>query len=67
MGGSHGYDPVHRSMHGLFVAAGPGLRVGARVPAFENVHLYEFLCTILDLTPAPNDGDRNATRTFFLD
>jgi hypothetical protein len=34
-GGAHGYDPRHRSMHGLFVAAGPRLRESMLVPAFE--------------------------------
>jgi len=64
-GGAHGYDPSHPSMHGLFVAAGPRLVSGARVPAFESVHLYEFLCAILGLRPASNDGDPAATRAFF--
>ena len=31
-GGAHGYDPRHKSMHGLFVAAGPGVREAAVVP-----------------------------------
>jgi len=62
--GNHGYDPRYRSMHGLFVAAGPGLRRGLVVPAFENIHIYDFLCELLGLTPAPNDGDLQATRQF---
>ncbi len=56
-GGAHGYDPTLKSMHGLFVAAGPRVREGLRVPAFENVHVYNFLCAVLGLKPAPNDGD----------
>ncbi len=56
-GGAHGYDPTLKSMHGLFVAAGPRIREGVRVPAFENVHVYNFLCALLGLTPSPNDGD----------
>ena len=31
--GSHGYDPALRSMHGLFAAAGPGIRDGLVVRA----------------------------------
>jgi hypothetical protein len=65
MGGAHGYDPVHRSMHGVFVAAGPALGRGLRVPAFESVDLYEFFCAVLGLTPAANDGHEEATRRFF--
>jgi predicted AlkP superfamily pyrophosphatase or phosphodiesterase len=63
-GGAHGYDPTLRSMHGLFVAAGPGVREGVRAPAFENIHVYNFLCALLELTPAPNDGDPSATDRF---
>ena len=60
-GGAHGYDPTLKSMHGLFVAAGPRVREGVRAPAFENVHIYNFLCALLGLKPAPNDGDPSVT------
>jgi hypothetical protein len=62
--GEHGYDGRYRSMHGLFVAAGPRIRRGAVVPAFESVHLYELMCRVLGLTPAKNDGDAGLTREF---
>ncbi|MCP4808539.1 MAG: alkaline phosphatase family protein [Proteobacteria bacterium] len=55
-GGAHGFDPRAESMHGIFVAAGPGLAPGT-VEAFENVHLYELMCALLGLDAAPNDGD----------
>jgi len=63
-GGAHGYDPTLKSMHGLFVAAGPGVREGVRAPAFELIHVYNFLCALLDLKPAPNDGDPSVTAGF---
>jgi predicted AlkP superfamily pyrophosphatase or phosphodiesterase len=50
--GNHGYDPLHPSMHALFVAQGPAFRPGARVAPFENVHLYPALARILGLRPA---------------
>jgi predicted AlkP superfamily pyrophosphatase or phosphodiesterase len=56
-GGAHGFDPVFKSMQGLFVAAGPRLKSGLRVSAFENVHVYALMCEILGLAPAPHDGD----------
>ena len=34
-GGNHGYDPEHRSMHGLFIAAGPRVQSGVVVPALR--------------------------------
>jgi predicted AlkP superfamily pyrophosphatase or phosphodiesterase len=63
-GGAHGYDPAKSSMHGVFVAAGPGVRRGVVAPAFENIHVYDFLCAVLGLTPAPNDGSPAVTRGF---
>ncbi len=63
-GGTHGFDPRHRSMHGLFVAAGPQFRSGLTVPAFVNIHVYELLCRVLGLRPASNDGDRSITAPF---
>jgi predicted AlkP superfamily pyrophosphatase or phosphodiesterase len=63
-GGAHGYDPAYKSMHGLFVAAGPRVRRGMVVPEFQNIHVYDFLCAVLGLTPARNDGDPAVTRSF---
>lgn len=56
--GDHGYDPALRSMHGIFIAHGPSIR-NLRDPldAFENVHVYNLLCALAGLSPAPNDGD----------
>jgi hypothetical protein len=51
-------------MHGLFVAAGPAVRQGLVAEPLENVHVYDFLCALLKLTPAPNDGDARATNGF---
>jgi predicted AlkP superfamily pyrophosphatase or phosphodiesterase len=62
--GGHGYDPEAREMHGLFVAAGPAIRNGLVVEPFQNIHVYEFLCAILNLRPAKNDGDAAVTRRF---
>jgi predicted AlkP superfamily pyrophosphatase or phosphodiesterase len=64
-GGTHGFDPAGASMRALFVAAGPRLRRGAVVPAFENVHLYDFFCDVLGIAPAPNDGNPDVTRQLF--
>jgi predicted AlkP superfamily pyrophosphatase or phosphodiesterase len=63
-GGEHGYDPKYQSMQGLFVAAGPRIRDRMVVPEFQNIHIYHFLCEILRLKPAPNDGNPRVTRGF---
>jgi predicted AlkP superfamily pyrophosphatase or phosphodiesterase len=62
--GNHGYDPVHRSMHGLFIASGPQVRSGVTVPAFSNLHVYELICRVLGITPAKNEGDPRVTASF---
>jgi predicted AlkP superfamily pyrophosphatase or phosphodiesterase len=54
---THGYDPRDRSMSALFVAAGPQVRAGIVVAPFENVNIYDFLCRVLELKPAKNDGN----------
>jgi predicted AlkP superfamily pyrophosphatase or phosphodiesterase len=63
--GDHGYDPRYREMHGLFIAAGPGIRKGVIVPEFRNIHIYNFLCSLLGVAPAPNDGDLSEVERFF--
>ena len=55
--GSHGYDPALPDMQGIFLAAGPGIRRGSRIAAFENVHVYPFLAALLRLGRIPTvDG-----------
>jgi len=61
-GGTHGYDARAPSMQGLFIASGPRIRSGVRVKVFENIHIYDFMCAVLGLQPAKNDGDPAVTR-----
>lgn len=59
---SHGWAPT-QSMYGLFIAAGPRIRAGLRIPAFENVHIYPLLAEILGLLPATDiDGRLDVLR-----
>jgi predicted AlkP superfamily pyrophosphatase or phosphodiesterase len=62
--GEHGYAPEVTNMQGLFVAAGPALKAGVRVPAFDNIHVYALLCRLLGVMPAANDGDPAVTAGF---
>ena len=55
--GSHGYDPELASMRATFIAHGPAFRAGSRLPVFDNVDVYPLLMRLLDVPPAPNDGD----------
>lgn len=58
----HGYDPRIDAMHAIFLARGPSVRKGQVVPACENIHVYNLLCALLGVSPAPNDGDDRLVR-----
>lgn len=60
--GVHGYDNREPDMQAIFYAAGPSFRQGITIPSFSNVHVYELLCSLLGLTPAPNDGSPDTLR-----
>lgn len=62
--GNHGGDPYHPDMAGIFIAAGPSFAVGRRVPAFENIEVYNLLARALNIAPAPNDGDPSRVEEF---
>ena len=61
-GGAHGYDHELESMGALFIADGPAFQSGVTVPPFQNIHIYNLICHILGLRPAPNSGNLDAVR-----
>jgi len=54
---THGYDNLAPEMHTFFAVKGPAFKQGEVVPPFESVHIYELMARILNLEPAPNDGN----------
>jgi predicted AlkP superfamily pyrophosphatase or phosphodiesterase len=58
--GAHGYDPELREMQALFIGHGPAFRPGTYVDRADAVDIYELLCRLLGIEPAPNDGDPGA-------
>lgn len=60
--GEHGFDNLMPSMGATFIAAGPAFREGVTVPPFQNIHVYDLLCRLLGIRPAPNDGSPDSTR-----
>jgi len=54
--GTHGYDNDWPDMHAIFYAAGPAFKKNYHQAVFENVDLYPLIAHILNLKPAPNDG-----------
>lgn len=56
--GMHGYDPALTSMHGLFIASGYRIQQqNTPLAPFNNIDLYPFLTTLLNIQPEPHDGD----------
>ncbi len=55
--GTHGYDIRNKDMNAIFYAYGPAFKNGYQQPMFSNTSIYPLMCQILDLVPAPNDGD----------
>ncbi|XP_004846055.1 ectonucleotide pyrophosphatase/phosphodiesterase family member 1 isoform X1 [Heterocephalus glaber] len=55
-GGFHGSDNVFSNMQALFIGYGPGFKHGVEVDTFENIEVYNLMCDLLNLTPAPNNG-----------
>ncbi len=47
--GSHGYDPSHKDMHGIFYAVGPNIKAKLKIDPFENIHIYPMIANLLDL------------------
>ncbi|XP_063166004.1 venom phosphodiesterase-like isoform X2 [Candoia aspera] len=55
-GGTHGYDNEFRSMEAIFVAHGPGFKEQNEVKSFENIEVYNLMCDLMKIKPAPNNG-----------
>jgi hypothetical protein len=49
-------------MHALLLARGPAFRSSATVEQMSLLHLYELMCALLGVKPAPNDGRLEAAR-----
>jgi predicted AlkP superfamily pyrophosphatase or phosphodiesterase len=60
--GNHGWDNATSNMGALFIASGPAFRRHVVIPEVANVHVYDLLCAVLRITPAPNDGDDRLAR-----
>uniref|UniRef100_A0A3Q2C9W6 Ectonucleotide pyrophosphatase/phosphodiesterase 2 n=1 Tax=Cyprinodon variegatus TaxID=28743 RepID=A0A3Q2C9W6_CYPVA len=54
--GDHGFDNKYTSMRTIFVGHGPSFKFQKSVPEFDNIELYNVMCDLLGLKPAPNNG-----------
>uniref|UniRef100_A0A673GJI8 Ectonucleotide pyrophosphatase/phosphodiesterase family member 1-like n=1 Tax=Sinocyclocheilus rhinocerous TaxID=307959 RepID=A0A673GJI8_9TELE len=55
-GGFHGSDNVFKNMKAIFIGYGPGIHSKTNVLPFENIEVYNLLCDLLGIPPAPNNG-----------
>uniref|UniRef100_A0A3B4Y3K8 Ectonucleotide pyrophosphatase/phosphodiesterase 2 n=1 Tax=Seriola lalandi dorsalis TaxID=1841481 RepID=A0A3B4Y3K8_SERLL len=46
----------HQEETTIFMGHGPSFKFQKRVPEFENIELYNIMCDLLGLKPAPNNG-----------
>ena len=56
-GGAHGYDNADSDMFAIFYAAGPAFKKNYRFHELNNTDIYGLICRILNIKPAPNDGN----------
>lgn len=56
-GGTHGYDNTNRDMYGIFYAIGPAFKANYHAGLLYNRDIYDLMAHILEIEPAPNDGD----------
>ncbi|MBC8603106.1 alkaline phosphatase family protein [Parabacteroides acidifaciens] len=62
---THGYDNYAPEMEAIFYAAGPSFKQNVELPVMANVNLYLMIARLLNLQPAPNDGDSAVVSTLF--
>ncbi|XP_059837551.1 venom phosphodiesterase 2-like [Hypanus sabinus] len=55
-GGFHGSDNQYKSMQTIFIGHGPGFKARTEVQPFSNIEVYNLMCDLLNITPAPNNG-----------
>ncbi len=63
--GAHGYNPSNTDMHGIFYALGPAFKKGFESGQLYNTDVYNIVCRILKIDPAPNDGDKKRIAYIF--
>uniref|UniRef100_A0A673TPM5 Ectonucleotide pyrophosphatase/phosphodiesterase family member 3 n=1 Tax=Suricata suricatta TaxID=37032 RepID=A0A673TPM5_SURSU len=55
-GGNHGYNNEFKSMEAIFLAHGPSFKEKTEIEPFENIEVYNLICDLLRIQPAPNNG-----------
>uniref|UniRef100_A0A3Q3L0G9 Ectonucleotide pyrophosphatase/phosphodiesterase 1 n=1 Tax=Mastacembelus armatus TaxID=205130 RepID=A0A3Q3L0G9_9TELE len=55
-GGFHGSDNLFTNMQAIFIGYGPAFKNNSVVQPFESIELYNLMCDLLGIRPAPNNG-----------
>jgi len=60
-GATHGYDPKMTSeLNAIFIANGPSFKKGIEIEAFENIHVFPMMLSLLGMeVPEGTDADQN--------
>ncbi|CAG09202.1 unnamed protein product, partial [Tetraodon nigroviridis] len=59
-GGFHGSDNLFTNMQAIFIGHGPGFKFNTVVEPFENIEIYNLMCDLLGIRPAPNNGSHGS-------
>ncbi|CAL4097065.1 unnamed protein product, partial [Meganyctiphanes norvegica] len=60
LNGQHGYDNYATVMNALFLAVGPAFQEALEVEPFQNIELYNLMCHLAGVDPAPNNGTQGS-------
>lgn len=60
--GAHGYDNFNPDMNSIFYASGPAFKKDYSFRELNNVDVYNLVCRIIGVRPAPNDGNPKVIR-----
>ena len=61
--GDHGWDPSNKAMHGIFLAAGPGLPEGVTIGEVSAVEIYPLMLELLRIDEPLPAGGRDRLRS----
>lgn len=56
IGGGHGYDHRVPDMTAFFLASGPAIKAGGKLPIFDNVSIYSLVANLAGVKPQSSDG-----------
>ena len=49
--GMHGWDPLDKEMHGIFMASGPDIKKGEKIESFENIYVNGLITKLIGIKP----------------